>query len=93
MDPSLKPQRISVLLHTIFGAAAGYISLYFSRFWFALGASIILLLIIGFITQKTFGKGKDRKWWLGNGAAIYILVWLASWIIFFNLVPLPQRII
>ncbi len=89
----LRSQRISVLVHTIFGVISGYLSLYFSRFWYALGASIVLLLIVGFITQKTFGKGKDRKWWVGNGLAIFILIWLISWILFLNLLPLPQRII
>ena len=88
----LRPQRISVAVHTIFGLVSGYLSLYFTRFWYSLGVSIALLLIVGFITQKTFGKGKDRKWWAGNGLAIYILVWLASWILFFNLAPLTQKI-
>ena len=89
----LKSQRIAVVVHTIFGIIAGYLSLYFSRFWFALGAVVALLIILGFITQKTFGKGKDRKWWLGNGVGIYILVWLATWILLFNAVPLPAKII
>ena len=92
MDPNLKAQRVSVAVHAVFGLIAGYLSLYFSRFLYALGASLILLIIIGFITQKTFGKGKDRKWWLGNGVAIYILVWLMAWVLLFNLVPLPTKI-
>ncbi|MBI5347044.1 MAG: DUF5379 family protein [Candidatus Aenigmarchaeota archaeon] len=105
MDLNLKAQRVSVVVHTVFGFLAGYLSLYFSRFWYALGASLVLLIILGFITQKTFGKKRagtseasvqqrfDRKWWLGNGVAIYLLIWLMAWILLFNLVPLPQKII
>lgn len=92
MNPDLKPQRISVVVHTILGFVAGYLSLYFSKFWYSLGASIILLLIIGFVTQKTFGKGKDRKWWLGNGAVIYILIWIMAWILLFNFIPIQTKI-
>ncbi len=92
-NQDLKSQRVSVVIHTVFGLLAGYLSLYFSRFWFALGASIILLLVVGLITQKTYAKGKDRKWWLGNGVAIYILVWLMAWILLLNLVPIPPKIV
>lgn len=93
MDPELKSQRIAVVVHTIFGLIAGYLSLYFTKFWYSLGGALILLIILGFITQKTFGKGKDRKWWAGNGVAIYILVWLMAWVLFFNLMPIPAKII
>ena len=88
----LKIQRVSVLVHAVLGVIAGYISIYFSRFWYSLGFSIAVLIIIGFVGQKTYAKGKDRKWWAGNGIAIYILVWLVSWILFFNLMPIPQKI-
>jgi len=94
MDPlELKAQRIAIAVHVIAGIVAGYVSLFFSRFWYALAPTIIILLVVGFVTQKTFGKGKDRKWWLGNGVAMYIMIWLLSWIVFFNLVPLPGKII
>jgi len=93
MDPDLKAQRIAVAIHVVAGIVAGYLSLFFSRFWYALAPAIIILLIIGLISQKTVGKGKDRKWWLGNGVAMYIMVWLLSWILFFNLVPLPGKIV
>ncbi len=93
MDQELKPQRLAVVLHTITGLIAGYLSLYFSRFWYALGPAILLMLISGFITQKTFGKGKDKKWWMGNGAVIYLLVWIMAWIVLFNIVPLPVNIV
>jgi len=94
MDPlELRAQRMAVVIHTIAGIVAGYVSLFFSRFWYALAPTIIILVVVGFVSQKTVGKGKDRKWWLGNGVAMYIMMWLLSWIVFFNLVAIPAKII
>ena len=90
---NLKAQRVSVAMHTAFGIIAGYLSLYFSRALYSLGVAIILLLAAGVLAQKTFGKGKDRKWWLGNGAIIYILMWIVSWIILFNFVQPQAKLI
>ncbi len=85
-------QRLSVLVHSMLGAAAGYASLYISRGLYALVFSVLFLLVIGFASSKTFAKGKDNKWWLGNGGAVYLLVWFITWILFFNLFTVPAKI-
>lgn len=94
MNPELSAQRVSVGLHSVLGVIAGYISLSFSMGFYALGFSIAVMLLLGIITKKTLGQGKDKNWWLGNGGAIYMLVWFASWTLLFNLIsPLPAKII
>lgn len=87
MISEINKDRISVSAHTFIGIVAGYISLFSGRALHALGLAIILLIITGFIVQKSVGKGKKMSWWLGNGVAVYVFVWLVSWILFSNLNP------
>lgn len=79
--------RLSVIIHSAAAVAAGMLSVYLtslSRTLFAGIAGIVILIVIGFITQK-LTQNKDRKWWLSNGVVVFLLVWLVSWTTFHNL--------
>ena len=89
----LKDQRISIAMHSLLGVIVGYGSLYLSRGIYALGFAVIILLVLGPVVKRTIGKDKDKNWWLGNGAIVYLLIWFVSWVLLFNLVsPLPPKI-
>ena len=45
----------------------------------------VLLIVIGFITERIVGEKKGIKWWFGNGGFIYILIWVVVWVLLFNL--------
>lgn len=84
MDLELKASRISIILHLVTGIIAGYLSFVLGRTLYAVGIAILILIISGFAAQKIV-KQKGIKWWLGNGAILYLFFWLISWIAFYNL--------
>lgn len=89
LDPSTEEThtRISVIIYTIAAIAVGYASILISQIlgnMLTIFTGLIFIWIVGKLIQITLGK-KDLKWLIGNGAFIYIFVWLISWIFFFNL--------
>ena len=86
----LNASRISLTIHTLAGFGAGYLYFYIENSIFLFLAAIAILFVTGFITEKIVKKDMVKKagikWWLGNGALIFILIWLVAWIYFFNTV-------
>ena len=81
----LNATRVSLGIHTVAGVVAGYLSLFFEHALYSLGLAIFILLVTGYATEFLLKK-KGIKWWMSNGGVIYILVWLVTWIYFFNMV-------
>lgn len=79
-----KTSRISLGVHTIAGIAAGYVSYMLANNLYAVGAMLVILFIVGYATEFVLKK-KGIKWWVTNGAVLYILVWLVSWVFLFNM--------
>ena len=77
--------RVSLAVHTVAGVIAGYTSVLLDRVIYSFGLAILILLITGYVTEFLLKK-KGMKWWMGNGGVLYILVWLVTWIYFFNMV-------
>ena len=83
----LNQSRVSLGIHALVAAFAGYISVIVaasSRTLFAVLLGFVILYITGFIAQRLTGQ-KGVKWWLANGIFIYLLLWYISWTVFFNL--------
>ncbi len=79
--------RFSVAVNSIAAIIMGWVSVILtsmSRTLVAGVAGIVVMVVLGFIVQFAT-KNKDRKWWLGNGVFIFLLVWLVSWTTFLNL--------
>jgi len=79
--------RFSVAINAVAAIMMGWASVVLtamSRTLVAGVAGIIVMVIVGFITQKAV-KNADRKWWLSNGVVVFLLVWLVSWTTFKNL--------
>ena len=79
-----RTSKISLGIHTIAGIAAGYVSYALANNIFAIGAMLLILFVVGYATAFVLKK-KGVKWWMMNGALLYILVWLVSWIFLFNM--------
>jgi len=79
----LNVSRVSLGVHTVAGIAAGYVSYALANSVYAIGAAILILMVVGYSTEFALKK-KGVKWWLSNGMVMYILVWLVSWIYLFN---------
>ncbi len=80
----LNASRTSLGIHTIAGIAAGYLSHVLASSLYAAGVMVVILLVTGYATEFALKK-KGIKWWLSNGALLYILVWLVSWLFLFNM--------
>lgn len=80
----LNVSRISLGIHTVAGIAAGYVSYLLANVLYAFSVMLAILLVAGYATEFALKK-KGMKWWMGNGGALYILVWLISWIFLFNM--------
>jgi len=79
--------RVSVAIHAAAAIIMGWVSVVLTAMSRTLVAGIIGIIVmvaVGFITQKAVRK-TDRKWWLSNGVLIFLLVWLVSWTVFHNL--------
>lgn len=76
--------KVSLAIHTVAGIIAGYVSLFFEGVLYSVGAALAILIVTGFATEFILKK-KGIKWWMTNGGILYILVWLVSWVYFFNL--------
>lgn len=83
-------------IHGIAGIAAGYVSFLLSTGAVAgLGsndvlavlAGLIILYIMGQVSEKIFGKEEvgGMKGWLWSGIVPFLFVWIMVWVIFFNL--------
>lgn len=85
MDQERKHSLFSVFLHSAAAIVMGYISIIIViGTLIKIALAIIVLIVIGFITQKIIGK-KNKGWWIGNGAAIYLFLWFLTWVILFNI--------
>ncbi|MCD6477603.1 MAG: hypothetical protein J7K87_01240 [Candidatus Aenigmarchaeota archaeon] len=79
----MKEENISFWTFSIIGIIVGAISIFFD--WkTSFLIAVIVLVLIGEIIGKKFKK--NTKWWLSNGGMIYLLMWIISWVFFFNLV-------
>jgi len=79
----MKEENVSMLVFIISGIIVGGISKFFSA-GISFLISVIVMIIIGKVLAKKFGK--DTKWWVTNGGLIYLFIWIIAWVLFFNLV-------
>lgn len=77
-------EKLSTSVHSIAGAVAGYLSNFTGSPLHALGVAVILLLVVGNVMKQVV-EGDGSKWWIGNGAAPYIFMWLVFSVLFYNL--------
>jgi len=83
----LKASRVSAGIHALVAIGAGFASIFLNSGWFALILAIAILVILGRGIEKLVGA-RGRKWWIGNGAFIYFLIWIVSWVFFFNILTI-----
>lgn len=79
----LAASRVSMGIHALVGIAIGYVSTFFPSGWYALILAIVVLIVLGWGIEKVVGA-RGRKWWVGNGAFIYFIIWIVSWVFFYN---------
>ncbi|HIK02955.1 TPA: hypothetical protein H1012_03875 [archaeon] len=92
-------EQKSTALHGILGTGIGIASGVMSKDPYQLPNLQILLLSLGvlfilyYVSQKLFKLREmsseqmkyDAKWYLGNGAYPYIIFWIVTWILVYNI--------
>ncbi len=82
-DIEIMKKRISGGIHAAGGVFMGYVSVALSDVLISFAVGVVFLLFIGYVVEFLVKK-KGIKWWISNGAILYILFWLVMWIFFFN---------
>jgi len=85
-NPELRASRITISIHALIGIAIGWMSPMVGNNWLAGLIGVAVLVVVGHLSEKAVGEKKGTAWWFGNGAFVYLLIWLISWTYFFNLV-------
>jgi hypothetical protein len=83
----LKATRISIAIHVVAGLLTGWAS-------FAVGtamgdltaglAGLAILFAVGYATRIGL-KRTQLKWWLSNGAVLFLFFWLIGWVLLLNM--------
>ena len=81
----MKTEQKIGIASTAIGAAAGAVSAFLGSEMLAIGAGAAGYAATFFLS-KTFDDSKKIKWVLTNSMPSFLLVWLMSWIIVFNVV-------
>ncbi|HKZ45485.1 MAG TPA: hypothetical protein VJ343_02155 [archaeon] len=79
----MKIERLVILMFTILGALAGFISSYLELL-FAITVSLIMLLVPISAMLKFF-TGKKRKLFIQDSIIAFLLFWIVMWIFFYSL--------
>ncbi|WP_414469522.1 hypothetical protein [Methanobacterium sp. ACI-7] len=74
-------------IHTIAGIAAGYISFIVKNEAIAILIALVILYIMGQVSERIFGKEEigGVKGWLWSGIVPFFFVWIIVWVIFLNI--------
>lgn len=80
----MEDEKTSTFFHLATGTLGGYISSLMTSNLYAVLVAFLILFVTGKVNERLVEK-RGLKWWIGNGAGIYLLVWLMTWVFFFNL--------
>ena len=78
-DPELK----ATIAFSIVGIIVGYASFLIRNSLMALVVAIAVMVVSYFVLNSKLKK--DTKWWLSNGAVVYIFLWILVWSIFYTM--------
>jgi hypothetical protein len=74
----------TTVVYTIAAIVMGYISFVINHTTYAAFASIFILLVVTAAMRYAWKIKEDVRWWLGNGAIVYIILWMVVWTVFYN---------
>ena len=81
----MKPGQKMGIVFTIVGLVAGAASYALRDATIAVAVSIALYAGVMFLSSKKIETSKNIKWILGNSIGCFLLTWVVSWIVLFNL--------
>jgi hypothetical protein len=74
----------SSIIFAIIGIVIGYASFMINNSAIAFVLMVVVAVVAKSVLQGIMKIKEDFKWWFGNGMVVYIILWLVSWTIFYN---------
>ena len=74
----------TTLVYVASALIMGYVSFVINSTAYAAAAAIIVLLAVTAAMRFAWKIKEGPKWWLGNGAIVYLFLWMIIWTIFYN---------
>ena len=74
----------TTLVYVASALIMGYVSFVINSTAYAAAAAIIVLLAVTAAMRFAWKIKEGAKWWLGNGAIAYLVLWMIIWTIFYN---------
>ena len=71
-------------VYAVFAVIMGYVSFVINNTAYATVAMAVVLLAVTAAMRFVWKIKEGPKWWLGNGAIVYIFLWMIVWTIFYN---------
>jgi hypothetical protein len=74
----------TTLVYSIVAIVMGYVSFLVNNTAYAALAALVVLGIATYAMRLVWKIKEDTRWWLGNGAIVYLFLWIVVWTIFHN---------
>ncbi len=74
----------TTIVYVITAVAMGYVSFVLNNTAYAAFAAVFVLVVVTATMRYVWKIKEDVKWWLGNGAIIYLILWMVIWTVFYN---------
>ncbi len=71
-------------IYTIVAIIMGYTSYTMNHTTYATLAALVVLFAVTAAMRFLWKIKEGAKWWLANGAIVYLFVWVIVWTIFYN---------
>jgi multisubunit Na+/H+ antiporter MnhB subunit len=74
----------TAIIFAVIGIITGYASFLLNSPGLSFGLMVIVGVVLYFIFKKIAKIQQDRKWWVSNAFIIYVLLWLITWTVYYN---------
>ena len=71
-------------VYAVLAVAMGYVSFVINHTAYATVAALFVLVAATVLMRFAWKIKEGAKWWLGNGAIAYLVLWMIIWTVFYN---------
>lgn len=75
----------TAIVFAVIGIITGYASFLLNNSGLSFLLMIVAAAVFYFLLSKLAKIKQDKRWWIGNAFIVYILMWLISWTVYYNL--------
>ena len=75
----------TTVVYAVVAAIMGYVSFVMNNTAYATLGALFVLMFATYLMKSFWKIKEDARWWLGNGAIMYLILWMVVWTIFHNI--------